>query len=356
MYITHGLDSGGKAKAIGATYNALDTNLYINGSAVSSTNRLPVDTELTISGTVIIDNVVIKSGTINQIDNVSSVYIKSGNMAITGSVVVPNYVNTIVSGIPSIIGSVAITNSITSNIYAWDGGNFVPLNCDASNQLKVIGSATVSNFPATYPGSVTIVNDNLNVITSGISPVIGSVAVTNIVPVTATQTTNPWVVLGSAAITNFGGILGSVTVANTNVNVITSGISPMVGSVAVTNIAGVLGSVAITNNLALSQIATQGGVQSYGPVGAALDEQVSLATSGNVYVVPAAAKSAPYMMIMQNTAANRVWFTMTSGTTRYGIELGSKGVMTIDLGSNISGYLFADTNSTTVNVITIKNY
>lgn len=50
------------------------------GNYYSTSNRFPVDTEITISGGIIVDNVVIKSGTLNQLDNVSNSYITSGTI------------------------------------------------------------------------------------------------------------------------------------------------------------------------------------------------------------------------------------------------------------------------------------
>jgi hypothetical protein len=139
----------------------------------------------------------------------STVAVSGTALSVTGSVAVTNSGSVIQGTSPWVVsGSV----NIAAAPPAWTG---------VGSAFIAGGSIVISAAPAASASTdsiLAVVSGTPLVITSGVSPIIGSVAITNTASIAGSvaitnigsviQSTNPWIVLGSAAVTNL--VAGSI--------------------------------------------------------------------------------------------------------------------------------------------------
>jgi hypothetical protein len=285
-------------------------------SASGPQNPLIVNPDGSIN-TAISGNIVIGSVTAN----VDSIYIQSGdNINLnsmgsawtgTGSVLLTNgasagslaYQNVVISGEPSVIGSVAVTNpeavgslatqdivgsvaittpivigSVTANVdavYIQSGDNL-----NLGTAFTGVGSVLVDNFPATQNivGSVVVENEvqvlGSQVVTNEVQ-VLGSQVITNTVDIVGSVALSEPIVIGSVtanvdavyiqsgdnlnlgtAFTGVGSVLVDNFPATQNIvgSVVVENEVQVLGSQVITNIVDTIGSVAVTSQEAWSNV------------------------------------------------------------------------------------------------------
>lgn len=172
---------------------------------------------------------------------------------INSSGVAPVYL----SGISSIIGSIAITNAhidvdvtVDDYVSVTQSGNYIVTLGSTNINNVITGSVVQSTNPWIVLGSVAVTNNQTGSVIQTTNPwiVLGSVAVSNNQTGSVIQSTNPWITLGSVAITNVTTgsvvqktspwiVLGSVAVSNNQTGSVIQSTNPWItlGSTQITN-------------------------------------------------------------------------------------------------------------------------